>query len=405
MSKKHRNEPKKDRRMKIMWSSNAPWAPSGYGVQTRDLLYRFITDGWQTACSCFYGLEGGFLNLGGLACYPKIGEPYGGDALLLHSREFGADVAFTFQDIWPVNATNLFSMAAERRWIPYLPVDWYPVPENIVQRVSHAYRVVTISKFGQKALLEKGVQSELILEGTDIDIFKPMNRSEIRKELGIPDDIFLFGMVAANKDNPPRKCFQHCMDAFMMFLKNHPKSALYFQTLLEQDGGFNIVQYAKHLGILDKVFFPPPYQYLYKSPHPIVAKIYNTFDVLLNPSNSEGFGLPIIEAQACGIPVITNDWASMPELIIPEKTGLLTKRGYSVWSPNGAYKTEPDVDSIHECMEKLFVADRKQMAIDCRKFIVDNYDINVRVRDSWIPFLEKIQHEILDNKINIVKTR
>lgn len=395
---------KKDRRLRLLWSSNAPWAASGYGVQTKDLLYRFIADGWQTACSCFYGLEGGFLNLGGLACFPKIGQPYGGDALLLHSREFGADVAFTFQDIWPVDANSLFSTAAERKWIPYVPIDWYPVPDNIVQRLSHAYRVVTFSRFGQKALEEKGIQSTLILEGTDIDIFKPLDREAVRKELNIPQDIFLFGMVAANKDNPPRKSFQQVMDAFMMFLKDHPKSALYFQTLLQQEGGFDITQYAKHLNILDKIYFPPPYNYLYKSPHAVVAKIYNCFDVLLNPSNSEGFGLPIIEAQACGIPVITNDWSSQPELIT-EKTGLLTKKGYVTWSPNGAFKAAPDVDSLHECMEKMFKADRKQMAIDCRKHIVENYDINKRVKDEWIPFLEKIQHEILDNRIQIIKTR
>lgn len=42
--------------------------------------------------------------------------------------------------------------------------------------------------------------------------------------------------------------------------------------------------------------------------------IVNSAEVLLLPSFYEGFGLPILEAQACGVPVITSNVASMPEV-------------------------------------------------------------------------------------------
>lgn len=42
--------------------------------------------------------------------------------------------------------------------------------------------------------------------------------------------------------------------------------------------------------------------------------LYNCATILLYPSLYEGFGLPIIEAMACGIPVITSDVSSMPEV-------------------------------------------------------------------------------------------
>ncbi|MBI2596232.1 glycosyltransferase family 4 protein [Candidatus Daviesbacteria bacterium] len=62
-----------------------------------------------------------------------------------------------------------------------------------------------------------------------------------------------------------------------------------------------------------------------------IVGIYNLAEALLLPSFYEGFGLPILEAQACGTPVITSDISSMPEvsgggaiLIDPNKPDKIT---------------------------------------------------------------------------------
>jgi glycosyltransferase involved in cell wall biosynthesis len=46
----------------------------------------------------------------------------------------------------------------------------------------------------------------------------------------------------------------------------------------------------------------------------MLLKIYNAADILLAPSLYEGFGLTIVEAMACGIPVITSNVSSLPEV-------------------------------------------------------------------------------------------
>ena len=64
-----------------------------------------------------------------------------------------------------------------------------------------------------------------------------------------------------------------------------------------------------------RIVFPDRYSYYLGYPAEWMALLYNAADVLLAASMSEGFGIPLIEAQACGTPVITTDWTSMPELV------------------------------------------------------------------------------------------
>ncbi len=45
-----------------------------------------------------------------------------------------------------------------------------------------------------------------------------------------------------------------------------------------------------------------------------LAALYSTADVLAMPSAYEGFGIPVIEAMACGTPVICSDGGALPEV-------------------------------------------------------------------------------------------
>jgi len=51
-----------------------------------------------------------------------------------------------------------------------------------------------------------------------------------------------------------------------------------------------------------------------KVPNPEIAIFYQAADVLVYPSFNETFGLPILEAMACGCPVVTSDVSAMPEI-------------------------------------------------------------------------------------------
>lgn len=381
----------KQKSLRLFFNSNAPYSNSGYGQQIAELLPRLVKAGYPVGMSAFYGLEGGIIELDGIRIYPKIGDQWGSDAMLEHSKAFKADVVFSLQDLWVVDPNMLRQL---KRWIPIVPIDHDPIPESIYERLKMAYRIITYAPFGTRELHRKGMHSTYIQHTVNTDLFKPMDKKEIRQRIGIPQNIFLFGMVSANKDNPPRKEFQRVMDAFVLFLKKHPDSGIYFHTLLEQGGGFNIKNYAKFLGIQDKIYNVHPYEQLYGVTKADMPKIYSSLDCLLCPSANEGFGIPIIEAQSCGVPVITNNFTAMPDLIKPNKTGFLCEVAYKRFTPLNSYVGETTVQSIYENMEKVFATDRVKMGKAGRKFMIQEFDTDTIFKTKWLPYLDMLEKEI-----------
>lgn len=317
-----------------------------------------------------------------------------------YSKHFNADVVLSLQDIWVLDTRVLKTLAdMGKKWVTLVPIDHDPIPPAILERARMAYRVLAMSPFGHRELKRVGINSTYMPHTVQTELFKQYDKKEVRKSLNIPEDMFIFGMVAANKDNPPRKGFQHALDAFALFQKEHPNSGIYFHTLTNQPGGFQIDEYASNLKIKN-VFITPPVRLIYDIPPDEIAKIYSAFDCLLAPSTSEGFGIPIIEAQSCQVPVITTKWTSMTDLVKHGETGYLCDRGYKRFDPLGSYVFETDYTQIYEYMEEIFKADRVKMGLKARRFVMDNFDFKLVWEKHWKPWLEKIEKECYlgDNK-------
>ena len=390
-----------------MWQGNAPWSNSGYAVFGRDLCFRLLKDGWNIVYSgAGAGVDAYPVDMHGedliddrfkglkLKVYPRMGDPYGSDALIAHGNRSQVNVIFNMQDVWVLNPNELSKI---KTWIPYFPIDRYPVSENVLNNLRYAYKLITFSQFGQKALDEKGFSSTLIVEGTDTEMFKPMDKAEMRKQYGLPQDAFLFGMIAANKENPPRKGFQEAIEAFKLFHDKHPEAAMFFHSQQQTPGGFPILQLVRQLEIGDRCFFYDNYLSQFGSRSHQVAEQMNMFDILMHPSQTEGFGLTIIEAASCGIPAIVNNTTSMPELVIPGKTGEICKTDRHRFTPDASWVWTANVDDLYLQMEKLYATLHQPniIAENCRKHIIENYNIDTLVKDRWIPLLTELQEELL----------
>jgi len=211
--------------------------------------------------------------------------------------------------------------------------------------------------------------------------------------MGFPEDCFLCGMVAANKGYPARKSFPEVLWAFASFWRRHPEARLYLHTTeLPVHGGIDLDALLHALGIPEDgvVYFCDQYHNILGFPTEYMAMAYNAMDVLLSPSMSEGFGLPILEAEACGVPVITTNISSMPEL---------TWAGWQVpgqpfWTPMNSWVRLPSIDEIEECLELAW--DSKgdpDLAQRAREGALP-YDWGTLVENKWRPFLEQIEGEI-----------
>ena len=112
---------------------------------------------------------------------------------------------------------------------------------------------------------QRGLQPCYVPHGIDTTVFKPQpeNKAAIRAELGIPEDAFLVGMVAANQGNPSfaRKGFPQAFQAFARFAKEHKDAWMYLHTQAKPtrgDNGINLEVLSVATGCpADRLRFPP----------------------------------------------------------------------------------------------------------------------------------------------------
>jgi glycosyltransferase involved in cell wall biosynthesis len=214
----------------------------------------------------------------------------------------------------------------------------------------------------------------------------PDSRPRVRAELGVPEDAFIIAMNAANKD-AVRKSFPEQFLAFAKFTERHPDAMLLVHSITQAPGALNLMDIVNHLGIQSKVKFSDQYGIITGRIQPSnLAALYGAADVLSATSHAEGFGLPIVEAQACGTPVITTNFSSMPEL---------TGAGWSVdgepfW--NAAHQSwwcKPNVGEIQAAYEKAYT-EAASLREAAREFAL-KYSVGRVLAEHWAPVLKEIE--------------
>lgn len=382
--------------MRILIHANAPWVATGYGVQCGLLAERLKADGHDVAISSTYGQQGNMGTWRGIPVYPAGYETNGNDILHNHALHwFGGDPLggwiVTLLDVWCLQNPLLadFNIAA------WCPVDHLPAPQGVTDFFRRTAAVpVAMSRFGEGELRRAGLNPYFVPLAVDTKAFRPRRSILVgdrevtgRELLGLPEQAFVVGMVAMNKGwARDRKGFNEAFRAFSMFWSQHDDAVLYVHADWAGGAeGINLAKLALHAGIPEHALvWVNQYAYRFGFPPEQMAAVYSAMDVLLAPSHGEGFCVPLIEAQACGTPVIATDFSSQRELV---GSGWRVKY-QPEWDPaQGASYACPDIPDIYVALEECYRSDLNAMAVEAVEF-AGRYDADRVYASHWRPLLD-----------------
>jgi glycosyltransferase involved in cell wall biosynthesis len=375
--------------------SNSPDQPTGYGQQARYLVDRLKRHGFDVAALSNYGLEGIKRELetpyGKIPHFARGMDLYSNDTAPVDHKTFAAgrnqkDAMITLYDVW-VLTSKLFDTFPILSWVPLDHVTLPPRVETFLRKEN--VTPVAMAPHGVRQMEEKGIACRYAPHGIDTKTIKPTFEIEgqtVEEHMGTKDR-YVVGMVAANKSSGlvHRKAFSENLLAFSIFKKKHPDAMLYLHTDPMANGiGWNLLSLLKALGIeKDDVAFPNSVSYKYGIKQETLAGYYTGMDVLLATSYGEGFGIPTIEAQACGTRVIGSNWAATQDLVSEDS---FLVGGQPQWdSGQDAWWQIPNVPSIVAALEEAYKLGkgRSQTAID----FASDFDVDKVWSKYWLPIL------------------
>lgn len=191
---------------------------------------------------------------------------------------------------------------------------------------------------------------EVIPFGVDIEVFKPFNVEGFFDK----NDI----VIGTIKTLEPQYGVEYLIKAFKILNDRYPFLSLKF--LIVGDGSLQekLKKLCKDLGISDRTIFAG------RVPYSEIPRYHNILTIFVALSNSESFGVSVVEAMACGKPVVVSDIGGLPEVVENGVTGFVVP-------PNNPQEAA-------NAIEKLILDEnlRKEMGQNARKRVEKFYNWN-----------------------------
>lgn len=429
--------------MRVLINSYSPQTPMSYGGMVRELWTRLAALGeFEVAQLAWYHapvLEGVSWPLVKTLCPlakavpPSAKEDQHGRLTLPKAiQQFRPDLVWSLGDIYMMDHVPAICRAASVRDLSWSLVPFWPQPQKEERFLREATHVVAMTEFAASQWKRSsGRETEVIPAGVDTQVFAPVShqeRGELRQVHGggrLSNDDFLILYVGRNQDRKkpwlPIQIVHHLREATWGWDKaGQPRVAVYDPSRGTHDLS-QIVKRAEPVpaklwlhSAADKErwdYRGIGAQWGLRSLHEMfattqlsdtrglsptdMATVYQMADAVSMLSGAEGFGLPIIEAGACGVPSVATaayaqgEVATSLDLPVVPLAGFTPTPGYPTWM------ADPDlghaVQAFYEIAQRS-QSERQERSQALRDRTCSVYDWQT-ITLSWAALLQKIRNQ------------
>jgi len=389
---------------KVLVGSEASYLNTGYASYGRELIKRLIATGKYDVAeiSCYGSADDERRKEIPWKNYPiapsksdsdDVKKLYGSNP----ANQFGAwrfericldfkpDCVIMQKDPWMDSWVKHSPFRPFFSWLWASTVDSAPQNPEWINQFADADYFYTLSEWAEGIIKEQAGDSVNLVDSVTMcaaDEFKPVpNKVAHKLSMGLDPDWKIIGTVMRNQR---RKLFPDLFEAFALYLAytGDEKTYLYCHTSYP-DNGWDLAQLLMKWGISSRVLFTYTCEQcgnisISKFSDSIkqckkckayaaklasvssgatteeLAKVYNTFDLYVQYSNSEGMGIGQLEAAACGVPIMSTDYSAMESIVrkldgypMPLKTKVLELE-------TGCYRAIPDIEEVVSYWREFF---------------------------------------------------
>lgn len=313
--------------MRILIIGDSPHLKTGFGRVNKIAATRMQEEGWEV-----FSLGGLSTTVpddtDGIVTFPiKEGPDLLGVGQIMDTvKKVRPDCVYMTADLGSVTAMAMGT--PDMPAFAYVPIEGEPIVNTLWQGVARNAHYISVSKYGAD-LIERqfGRKVDWAWHGVDHDTFYVTgNRDRTREMFGWTDKF----IVISVSTNVQRKQLPRLIEAISILKHQHNIGAdrlqLYLHTVPWQGHhleGWNLFDIIRMFDVKDMVQFHPRMSKLnaFVPEHtgnpddPGLVEIMNAADLSVNVSQVEGASLTNIEAMACGLPVLTTNYAAGMEMV------------------------------------------------------------------------------------------
>jgi glycosyltransferase involved in cell wall biosynthesis len=351
--------------------------------------------------------------------------------------DFKPDIVLSYRDPWMDMYISKSPLLPYFHWVWMPTVDSDPQKQSWIEGFAKTDAILCYSEFGEKTL-EKDAGHLLNVKGCaspgiDPKIYKPYDKKQIRQELGLDPNVNIVGTVMRNQK---RKLFPELIKSFSKFLKVAPpeikdNTYLLLHTSYPEKMGWNLGYHISEEEVGGKIlttyvcknckkwrvdFFRDSLNYCpncktISCVMPSVGmglevsdlvKIYNSMDLYVQYAICEGFGMPQVEATACGVPIASTNYSAMEDVLEWTKGyPIRIQKMYRELETN-AERVFPDNDHLVEIMINHLMLSPEEKAAksqEVREATVARYDWDDCAK-VWMDYIDTYEATGLQGRWN-----